>query len=241
VTDLVTDSGPRSSPWQNAKVIGIKEETARAKSFQLALPEPAPHLAGQHYVVRLTAPDGYTASRSYSIASAPGDPRELEITVERLEGGEVSTFLHDEVAVGDELDVRGPIGGWFVWEGDVPALLVGGGSGVVPLMAMLRYARLNGKVDLVRLVVSVRTPEDLYYAEEIAGPESALVYTRVTPAAFPRPPARLTPEDIPQPIAAGTRAYVCGSSGFADAASHMLVDLGVPAPQVRVERFGPSG
>ncbi|MDQ1476066.1 MAG: hypothetical protein QOE62_1295 [Actinomycetota bacterium] len=219
----------------------IKEETARAKSFRLALPEPVPHFAGQHYVVRLTAPDGYTASRSYSIASAPGHPGEFEITVERLEGGEVSTFLHDEVAIGDELEVRGPIGGWFVWEGDVPALLVGGGSGVVPLMSMLRYARLNGKADLVRLVVSVRSPDDLYYADEIAGPESTLVYTRVTPAAFPRPPARLSPEDIPQPIAAGARAYVCGSSGFADAASHMLVDLGVPTTQVRVERFGPSG
>jgi ferredoxin-NADP reductase len=241
VTDLVAGSAPRSSPWKTAKVIVIKEETARAKSFRLALPEPVPHFAGQHYVVRLTAPDGYTASRSYSIASAPGRPREFEITVERLEGGEVSTFLHDEVAIGDELEVRGPIGGWFVWEGDVPALLVGGGSGVVPLMSMLRYARLNGKADLVRLVVSVRSPDDLYYADEIAGPESTLVYTRVTPAAFPRPPARLSPEDIPQPIAAGARAYVCGSSGFADAASHMLVDLGVPTTQVRVERFGPSG
>jgi ferredoxin-NADP reductase len=241
VTDLVAGSAPRSSPWKTAKVIVIKEETARAKSFRLALSEPVPHFAGQHYVVRLTAPDGYTASRSYSIASAPGRPREFEITVERLEGGEVSTFLHDEVAIGDELEVRGPIGGWFVWEGDVPALLVGGGSGVVPLMSMLRYARLNGKADLVRLVVSVRSPDDLYYADEIAGPESTLVYTRVTPAAFPRPPARLSPEDIPQPIAAGARAYVCGSSGFADAASHMLVDLGVPTTQVRVERFGPSG
>jgi ferredoxin-NADP reductase len=241
VTDLVAGSAPRSSPWKTAKVIVIKEETARAKSFRLALSEPVPHFAGQHYVVRLTAPDGYTASRSYSIASAPGHPREFEITVERLEGGEVSTFLHDEVAIGDELEVRGPIGGWFVWEGDVPALLVGGGSGVVPLMSMLRYARLNGKADLVRLVVSVRSPDDLYYADEIAGPESTLVYTRVTPAAFPRPPARLSPEDIPRPIAAGARAYVCGSSGFADAASRMLVDLGVPTTQVRVERFGPSG
>ena len=137
--------------------------------------------------------------------------------------------------------MRGPIGGWFVWEGDVPALLVGGGSGVVPLMAMLRLARHNGKADLVRLVVSVRTPDDLYYADEIVGPETTIVYTRATPAALPRPPARLAPDDIPQPIAAGSRAYVCGSSGFADAASHMLVDLGVPTTQVRAERFGPSG
>jgi ferredoxin-NADP reductase len=232
---------PHASPWRSAKVVAIKEETARAKSFRLALAEPVPHRAGQHYVVRLTAPDGYTASRSYSIASPPADPRELELTVERLEGGEVSTFLHDEVAVGDELEVRGPIGGWFVWEGDGPALLVGGGSGVVPLMAMLRYARLTGKADLLHLVVSVRTPEDLYYSDEIFGPQTTVVYTRATPVGFARPPARLAPEDIPQPIAAGTRGYVCGSSGFADAASHLLVDLGVPTPQVRVERFGPSG
>jgi ferredoxin-NADP reductase len=241
-TDAAPDPAPRSSPWQNAKVVAIREETARAKSFRLALPVPAPHRAGQHVVVRLTAPDGYIASRSYSIASAPGpDPAALEITVERLEGGEVSTFLHDEVAVGDELEVRGPIGGWFVWEADTPAVMIGGGSGVVPLMAMLRYARLTGKADLVRLVVSVRTPDDLYYADEIVGPQTTLVYTRAAPASFARPPARLAPGDIPQPIAPETRAFVCGSSGFADAASHLLVDLGVPPAQVRVERFGPTG
>ena len=132
-------------------------------------------------MVRLTAPDGYTASRSYSVASAPDGSDEIELTVERLEGGEVSTFLHDDVIVGDELEVRGPIGGWFVWDGDSPALLVGGGSGIVPLMAMLRLARLAEKSDLVRLVVSVRTPDDLYYASELPGPESSVVYTRVAP------------------------------------------------------------
>jgi ferredoxin-NADP reductase len=240
--DSATDPTPRSSPWQNAKVVAIREETTRAKSFRLALPTPAPHRAGQHVVVRLTAPDGYTASRSYSIASPPGpDPAELEITVERLEGGEVSTFLHDEVAIGDELEVRGPIGGWFVWEGDTPAIMIGGGSGVVPLMAMLRYARLTGKADLVHLVVSVRTPDDLYYADEIVGPESTLVYTRAGPPSFARPPGRLGPGDILQPIAPEARGYVCGSSGFADAASRLLVDLGVPTAQIRVERFGPTG
>ena len=109
-------------------------------------------------MVRLTAPDGYTASRSYSVASPPDDEsNEFELTVERLEHGEVSTFLHDGVEVGDELEVRGPIGGWFVWEGDAPALLVGGGSGVVPLMAMLRFARKTDRSDLVRMIVSART------------------------------------------------------------------------------------
>ena len=117
------------SRWETARVVGIREETPRAKTFRLALPQPSGHLAGQHYIVRLTAPDGYTAARSYSVASAPDGGSEIELTVERLEGGEVSTFLHDEVVAGDELEVRGPIGGWFVWRGGAPALLVGGGSG----------------------------------------------------------------------------------------------------------------
>jgi ferredoxin-NADP reductase len=232
---------PATSSWQTATVVAVRVETARAKTFRLALPEPSPHRAGQHCVVRLTAPDGYTASRSYSIASAPDGSSELELTVERLEGGEVSTFLHDDVAVGDELEVRGPIGGWFVWDGDRPALLVGGGSGVVPLMAMVRVARRTGRSDLVRLVVSVRTPDDLYYSDEIAGPETTVLYTRATPPAFPRAAARLARGDIAQPLAPDTTAYVCGSSGFADAASDVLLDLGMSAQQIRVERFGPSG
>ncbi len=227
--------------WQMAKVVAIRDETPRAKTFRLALPEPSPHRAGQHCIVRLTAPDGYTASRSYSIASAPDGSPELELTVERLEGGEVSTFLHDDVAIGDELEVRGPIGGWFVWDAETPALLLGGGSGVVPLMAMLRLARRNGRADLVRLVVSVRTPDDLYYADEIAGPETTLLYTRATPPSFARLPAHLTRDDIVQPVAPDAIAYVCGSSGFADAATDVLLDLGVPPERVRVERFGPSG
>jgi ferredoxin-NADP reductase len=237
----VTESEASPSGWRTATVIRIEQETARAKTFRLALPHPSPHLAGQHYVVRLTAPDGYTASRSYSIASAPDETNEVEITVERLDEGEVSTFLHDEVMVGDDLEIRGPIGLWFVWNGDAPALLVGGGSGVVPLMAMLRLARRGARSDLVRLVVSVRTPDDLYYADEIMGQETTLLYTRATPPAFPRPPGRLSIRDIPQPVAPGVRGYVCGSSGFADAASDVLMDLGIPAERIRVERFGPTG
>jgi ferredoxin-NADP reductase len=227
--------------WQPATVVGITRETARAKTFRCALGQPSVHRAGQHYIVRLTATDGYAASRSYSIASPPDGTAEFELTVERLDDGEVSTFLHDEVVVGDEIDVRGPIGGWFVWDGDAPALLVGGGSGVVPLMAMLRLARGTGRSDLVRLVVSVRTPDDLYYASEISGPETTLVYTRASPPGFARAPARLTRDDITRPIGAAERAYICGSSGFADAASAVLLDLGVAPERIRVERFGPSG
>ena len=226
--------------WQTATVVGITPETARAKTFRLALPAPSPHRAGQHYVVRLTAPDGYTASRSYSVASAPDASAEFELTVERLEGGEVSAFLHDDVVVGDELDVRGPIGGWFVWGGDSPALLVGGGSGVVPLMAMLRWARVNAKSDLVRLVVSVRSPDDLYYASELPGPQSSVVYTRVAPSGSVRPVGRLNPADIVVPDAAAT-AFVCGSSGFCDAATDLVLAAGIPVERIRVERFGPTG
>jgi ferredoxin-NADP reductase len=227
--------------WQTATVVGITSETARAKTFRLALPEPAPHRAGQHYVVRLTAPDGYTASRSYSVASAPDGSAEFELTVERLEGGEVSTFLHDDVVVGDELDVRGPIGGWFVWGGDSPALLVGGGSGIVPLMAMLRWARVSAKSDLVRLVVSVRSPDDLYYARELPGPESSVVYTRVAPPSFARPVGRLSASDIVVPDAPDTTAFVCGSSGFCDAATDLVIGAGITVERIRVERFGPTG
>jgi ferredoxin-NADP reductase len=227
--------------WQTATVVGITDETARAKTFRLALPHPSAHMAGQHYVVRLTAPDGYTASRSYSLASAPDGSNQVEITVERLVGGEVSTFLHDVVVPGDELDVRGPIGQWFVWSGDTPALLVGGGSGVVPLMAMLRLARRTRRSDLVRLVVSVRRPKDLYYADELPGRETTVIYTRQGPPASPRPPGRLTAQDIPMAaLPDDTLAYVCGNPGFADAASYLLVDLGVPVERIRVERFGPT-
>ncbi len=179
---------PRPGPWQPAAIVEVRPETATAKTFRLALVEPSPHLAGQHYVVRLTAPDGYTASRSYSVASAPDDAAEIEITVERLEEGEVSSFLHDVAAVGDTIEVRGPIGGWFVWRGDTPAFLVGGGSGVVPLMAMLRLARRHGRSELVRLVVSARRPADLYYATELPGPETTIVYTRGRAAGL-APPA----------------------------------------------------
>jgi ferredoxin-NADP reductase len=237
----VTDTAPPHMQWQEATVVGITRETARAKTFRCALESPPAHRAGQHFVVRLTAPDGYTASRSYSVASAPDGSHEFELTVERLDDGEVSTVLHDEVEVGDVLDVRGPIGGWFVWDGDSPALLLGGGSGIVPVMSMLRLARRSHRSDLVRLVVSVRSPDDLYYAGELAGPETTVVYTRRAPSGFGRAPARLAPDDIPRPIAEGARVYICGSSGFADAASDVLLELGVAAERIRVERFGPSG
>jgi ferredoxin-NADP reductase len=227
--------------WQTATVVGMHDETRRARTFRLRLSRPEPHRAGQHYVVRLTAPDGYTAQRSYSVASPPADgaSAEIDLTVERLEGGEVSGFLHDVVEIGDELEVRGPIGGWFVWEGG-PALLVGGGSGVVPLMAMLRHARATRRSHLLRLVASVRSPDDLYYRVEMTGPEVRVIYTRAAPPGEVRQTGRLTLADLGE-VEDGVTGYVCGSAGFADAASHLVVEAGVPVERVRVERFGPTG
>jgi ferredoxin-NADP reductase len=226
--------------WQGAVVIGIRPENPRAKTFRLRLESPVRHLAGQHYVVRLTAPDGYTASRSYSVASAPDDSGEIELTVERLPGGEVSGFLHDEVVVGDELEVRGPIGGWFVWPGDSEALLVGGGSGVVPLMSMLRQARAEGRPELLRLVVSVRSEADLLFRHELTGADVTVAHTRVAPVGWPRPVGRLGAADVPPPTGPDTPAYVCGSAGFADHATRLLEAAGYATGGIRAERFGPT-
>jgi len=137
--------------------------------------------------------------------------------------------------------VRGPIGRWFVWEGGTPALLVGGGSGVVPLMAMLRLARRSNRSDLVKLMVSVRTPEDLYYADELPGPETSVVYSRTAPSASGRPAGRMGAGDLAPLVSPGETAFVCGSPRFADAATQLLVDLGVATDIIRVERFGPTG
>ncbi len=220
-------------------MLGRRTETPTAVTLTLGLDEPLRHLPGQHVVVRLTAPDGYQAQRSYSIASPPGAD-DFHLTIERLADGEVSPFLHDVVEPGDDLEVRGPIGGWFVWDGDAPAVLVGGGSGVVPLMAMLRHARRSGTTPLVRLVVSVRSPQDLYYADELPGPETTVIYTRSAPPGSTCPVGRLAVADV-GPIDEAATIYVCGSARFADGASRVLLDAGVPAERIRVERFGPTG
>jgi ferredoxin-NADP reductase len=230
------------SPWYPATVIGIAHETARAKTFRLQLPMPMDFLAGQHVIIRLTAPDGYTAQRSYSVASAPDGSDQLELTVERLEDGEVSSFLHDVVEVGDELEVRGPLGGFFVWDGASPALLVGGGSGIVPLMSMLRLARRTGRSELVRLVVSARSPEELFYGPELPGPEGTVLYTRTVPVGWPRAAARLMASDLPPLEELGdVTAFVCGSAGFCNTAGDLLIAIGQPVDRIRFERFGPTG
>lgn len=226
--------------WRAATVVAIRPENPSAKTFRLRLPEPSTHLPGQHFVLRLTAPDGYTAVRSYSVASPPDGSPEIELTIERLVGGEVSEFLHDEVIVGDVLEVRGPIGGWFVWGGDRPALLIGGGSGVVPLMAMLRLARRNGSEDLLRLLVSVRKPEDLWYRDELPGPQSTVIYTSSSPLGSSRPAGLINSGDIPA-VADSGLVYICGSERFAEAAADLVLQSGVAPDRLRIEKFGPSG
>jgi ferredoxin-NADP reductase len=238
VTELPHRPQAPSGGWRTATVTEVRHPLEDAVQLRLDVPDRVQHMAGQHYVVRLTAEDGYRAQRSYSVASPPGDPQ-VELFVERLFEGEVSTFLADVVEPGDELEVRGPIGGWFVWDGERPALLVGGGTGVVPLVAMLRTARELGRTDLLRTAVSTRTLAELPYADELVGAGAIVVTTREPHGV--RPAGRLTAADLVPLCEPGQTAYVCGSAGFAEAASQLLVELGVPATDVRVERFGPSG
>ena len=226
--------------WEAAELVAVEDENDTAKTLRLRLPRPSGHLAGQHYILRLTAPDGYTASRSYSVASAPDGTDLIDLTVERLPDGEVSSFLHDEARPGDVLELRGPIGKWFVWEADGPALLIAGGSGLVPLMAMLRLARQRSRSDLVRLLVSVRSPENLYYADELSGPETTVIYSRRAPESATRPPGRMSAADLSPLVLPGATVYVCGSSAFADTATDLVMALGVPPERIRVERFGPT-
>jgi ferredoxin-NADP reductase len=215
-------------------------ENAHARTLRLRVPGWIPHLPGQHYVVRLTAEDGYTASRSYSVGSPPEDTGVVELSVERLADGEVSPYLVDEVVAGDEVEVRGPVGGYFVWRGDAPLLLVAGGSGVVPVMAMLRHRRLSLPDVPARLLFSVRTPEDLFYAGEL-GPETTVVHTRRTPPGATRPAGRITAADLAGVAFGAGPAYVCGSSGFVETAARLLAEQGYTRERILLERYGPTG
>jgi ferredoxin-NADP reductase len=228
--------------WQIAKVTAIKAETPRVKSFRLELPMWMPHLPGQHYDVRLTAPDGYRAQRSYSIASSPLDEGEIELTIDRLDEGEVSPYFHDVLVEGDQVEVRGPFASYFVWRGEAPALLLGGGSGVVPLMAMLRHRRRTMPELAMRLVYSVRSGEDLIYADELNDDADAdITYTREPPAGWRGPTGRIDSSLIVgEDLGAGT-AFICGSNGFVESAARLLLDGGMGPERIRTERFGPSG
>ena len=226
--------------WQLATVTAIKPETTRVKSFRLELPMWMPHLPGQHYDVRLTAPDGYRAQRSYSIASSPLDEGEIELTIDRLDDGEVSPYFHDVVVEGDEVEVRGPFASYFVWRGEKPVVLVGGGSGVVPLMAMLRHRRRTMPELPMRLIYSVRTADDVIYADELDG-DALLTFTREPPEGWTGHTGRLDADLISAAATGSGLAFVCGSNGFVEAASQLLLGAGFDPEQVRTERFGPTG
>jgi ferredoxin-NADP reductase len=226
--------------WQIGTVTRIKEETPRVKSFRIELPMWMPHLPGQHYDVRLTAPDGYRAQRSYSVASSPLDEGGIELTIDRLEDGEVSPYFHDVVVEGDQVEVRGPFTSYFVWRGEKPVLLVGGGSGVVPLMCMLRHRRRTMPELPMRLVYSVRHAEDVIYEDELMD-DALLTFTRDAPEGWDGHRGHIDSELIAQAGIDGGLAFVCGSNGFVETASELVLGLGYDPQQIRTERFGPTG
>lgn len=226
------------SGWRQARVREVTHPNPMAVLLRLEVPDRIPHVPGQHYVIRLTADDGYTASRSYSLSSPPSDEL-IEMYIERLDGGEVSGYLADVVEPGDGLEVRGPIGGWFVWEGTSRAVGIAGGTGVVPLVAMLRHARDLGRTGLLSLAVSSRTMAELPYADELTAAGPFIALSRED-AAGGRRAGRLVATELAPLVTDGATYFVCGSTGFTEAASELLMSLQVPAAQVRVERFGPT-
>ena len=238
--------------WQIATVRAIRPETPRVKTFTLALPNWVRHRAGQHYDLRLTAQDGYQTQRSYSIASEPERVGEIDLTVERIEGGEVSSYLHDVLIPGDQVEVRGPIGGYFVWEASSqePLLLVGGGSGVVPLMSMLRHRAAAGARTPACLLVSSRTFEDILYYSELdqlasseGGPAVFHTLTRTHPAGwkgYTRRIDRKMLSEVGTALGRSVQAFLCGPTLMVESAANDLVALGIPVGQIRTERFGPS-
>jgi ferredoxin-NADP reductase len=226
--------------WQVATVTKIKVETPTVKSFRMELPMWMQHLPGQHYDVRLTAPDGYQAQRSYSIASSPCDRDEIELTIDRLADGEVSPYFHDVVEEGDQVEVRGPFAAYFVWRTESPTLLVGGGSGVVPLMCMLRHRRLVMPDAEMKLLYSVRTADDVIYADEL-GDDAEITYTRSAPDGWTGHTGRIDAAML-APLADPTAlVFICGSNGFVEAASNLALEAGMDRRRIRTERFGPTG
>jgi ferredoxin-NADP reductase len=226
-------------------VAEVTEETPTTKSIVLEPPDWQGHRAGQHVDIRLTAEDGYQAERSYSIASAPEDEH-LVLTVERLEDGEVSPYLTEELRVGDTLELRGPIGGYFVWEEPLggPLLLVGGGSGVVPLRAMLRHHRAAGSDIPARLLYSARTRDEIIYRAELDEFDTRITLTREQPEGWHGYTGRVSRElieEVAWPAADGPLVYICGPTGFVEAVAELLVALGHHPGRIRTERFGPTG
>jgi ferredoxin-NADP reductase len=229
---------PPVGAWTTGRVAEIERYGDRLVKLRLDVAGRVDHLPGQHYVVRLRAPDDYTAQRSYSVASDPADPL-LELMVECLPDGEVSGFLHDEARVDDVLELRGPIGGWFTWTGEVPAVCVAGGSGVVPIVSMLRYARRLGLRDRLRVVAVARTLADLPYADELQAAGAFVALTRENLGDRVAAPPYL--DEIEALVDGTERAYVCGSVGFASFATRLLGEAAVRSTAIRVEQFGETG
>ena len=239
--------------WQIASIRDIRPETANVKSFTLMLPAWMRHRAGQHYDIRLTAEDGYQAQRSYSIASEPEREGEVDITVERINDGEVSTYLHDVLIPGDRIEARGPIGGYFVWEASMtePLLLIAGGSGVVPLMSMIRHRAGAGAKNPTSLLYSSRNFEDVIYYNELEKLQSANdglqifhTLTRSQPADWKGFGRRIDQDmlkEVAQPLGRSVQVFICGPTLLVEAAANTLVKIGIKADQIRTERFGPTG
>ncbi len=230
----------RRTRWLPATVHAVRSETPVARTIVLDVPGWPGHVAGQHLDVKLTAEDGYSAQRSYSLA-APADGDRIELTVQRVEDGEVSPYLVDEVLPTDQMEVRGPVGRWFTWHASEPGpvLLVAGGSGIVPLMAMVRERARAGSTAPFTLVYSTRGPSDVFYADELAATDvdTTILYTRT--AVGSRPAGRITAADLPEAV--GARVYVCGPTGFVETVSDLLLARGHDAADIRTERFGPTG
>jgi len=239
--------------WQIATIKDIRPETGSVKTFTFALPNWAAHRAGQHYDVRLTAEDGYQAQRSYSIASEPERTGEIDLTVERIGDGEVSTYMHDLLTPGDRIEVRGPIGGYFVWDAETPEplLLIAGGSGVVPLMSMLRHRAAIGNKNPARLVYSSRAREDVIYFDELeklrangSGLDVFHTLTRSQPAGWTGYSRRIDDamlKEVIKPLRQVPQVFICGPTLLVESAANTLVKLGLPPAHIRTERFGPSG
>ena len=239
--------------WRVGTVVALQDETATARTITLEVPDWPGHVAGQHVDVRVTAPDGYSAVRSYSIASAPNPEGRVQITVERLPKGEVSPYLTQEVAVDDRLELRGPIGGWFVWRTQQaePIQLIAGGSGIVPLMAMIRSRASAGGVAPFRLLYSVREPGAIFYSDELQALSDhehsvslTYAYTRSAPKDWPRPPSRIDAALIANatwPSNLVPTCYVCGPTSFVESAAVLLSACGNSPDKIRTERFGPTG
>ena len=239
--------------WQTGEVVAKKMETPRTVSLALAVPNWPGHLAGQHVDVRLTAEDGYQAERSYSIASPPEERMLVTLTVERLDDGEVSPYLADELRVGDQVELRGPIGGYFVWEASTggPLLLVAGGSGIVPLMAMIRHRKAASSTVPTRLLYSSRSYEEIIYRDELdqlargeAGLEVIHTLTRSQPPGWTGYRRRIDDSllrEVAWPDEQHPLAYICGPTQMVETAASVLVPLGYDPARVKTERFGPTG